>query len=314
MEYKDYYRILGVEKNATADEIRKTYRKLARKYHPDVNPNNKAAEERFKEVNEAYEVLSDADKRSKYDQLGANWQHFQQTGGDPNSFDWSQWFANAGQGGGQRVHTEYVNLNDLFGNQGGFSDFFQTIFGGNMSRGNTNSQGFFQQASDIEQPVEITLEEAYQGTARLLQIGQRRLEVKIPPGVQTGSRVRVSGEGQSGANGRTRGDLYLTITVREHPVFRQEGSNLHMKLPVDLYTLILGGEVTLQTIKGRSVSLKIPPETRPDRIFRLAGQGMPLLRNPSQYGDLYVEIQPIIPQGLSQKEKELFNQLAALRK
>jgi curved DNA-binding protein len=164
--------------NATADEIRKTYRKLARKYHPDVNPNNKAAVERFKEVNEAYEVLSDADKRSKYDQLGANWQHFQQAGGDPNSFDWSQWFANAGQGG-QRVHTEYVNLNDLFGNQGGFSDFFQTIFGGNMSRGNTNSQGFFQQASDIEQPVEITLEEAYQGTARLLQIGQRRLEVKI---------------------------------------------------------------------------------------------------------------------------------------
>jgi curved DNA-binding protein len=313
MDYKDYYRILGVKKDASADDIRKAYRKLARRFHPDVNPNNKEAEERFKEINEAYEVLADADKRRKYDQLGANWQRYQQAGGDANGFDWSQWAANASQGGGgQRVHTEYVDPNDLFGNSR-FSDFFESVFGGGGPRGSTYQRSFAQDGRDIEQPVEISLEEAYSGTLRILQTGQRRLEIKIPAGVQTGSRVRVAGEGEPSYDGGRPGDLYLVVTVAEHPVFKREDNDLHMLLPVDLYGLILGCEVTVQTLKGR-VSLKIPPETKTGRTLRLRGQGMPWLKDPTQYGDLYVEVQPVIPQNLTDKEKDLFKQLADIRK
>jgi len=312
MEYKDYYRILGVNKDASPEEIRRAYRRLARKYHPDVNPNNKEAEERFKEINEAYEVLADPEKRRKYDQLGANWQQFQEMGGDPSSFDWSQWFAGATPGGGGRVYTEYVDLGDLFGDSG-FSDFFRYIFGGGAPQGTRQRRGFAADGRDIEQPVEITLEEAYHGTTRIIQKGPRRIEVRIPPGVQTGSRVRVAGEGEPGHNGGRPGDLYLLITVLDHPVFKREGNDLRMRLPVDLYTLILGGEVTLQTLKGR-VSLKIPPETKSGQVFRLRGQGMPLLRDNSQYGDLYVEVEAVLPQGLSPAEKDLFRQLAALRR
>jgi len=160
--------------------------------------------------------------------------------------------------------------------------------------------------------VRISLEEAYHGTTRILQTGQRRLEVKIPPGVQTGSRVRVAGEGEPGPGGGPPGDLYLVITVSDHPVYRRDGADLHMTHPVDLYTMILGGETTVPTLKGR-VSLRIPPETKAGRVFRLRGQGMPLLKNPSQYGDLYVEVQPAIPEHLSEREKDLFRQLAELR-
>ena len=317
MEYKDYYRILGVDKKASADEIRKAYRRLARKYHPDVNPNDKSAEERFKEINEAYEVLSDPEKRQKYDQLGASWQRYQRMGGDPSGFDWSQWFAgpNPGQGTGQ-TYTEYVDLGDLFG-QGGFSEFFQSIFGGRSGTAtrtySTRQSPFTLDGQDIEQPVDIALDEAYHGTTRILQVGSKRLEVKIPPGVRTGSRVRVAGEGAPGSNGGRPGDLYLVITVREHPVFRRQGDDLRMTLPVDLYTLILGGEVTVNTLKGR-ISLTIPPETKAGQTFRLRGRGMPRLRKRGEYGDLYVEVQPLIPQRLTEKEKALFKELAAMRR
>jgi len=320
MEYKDYYRILGVSKDASQEEIRRAYRRLARKYHPDVNPNDKEAEERFKEINEAYEVLSDPAKRRKYDQLGAQWQRYQQMGGDPSGFDWSQWFAGARPGEGGTTYTyKYVDLDDLgdiFGDSG-FSEFFQFIFGGGprtrTSRSSTRRRVFTQGGRDIEIPVEISLEEAYHGTTRIVDVGGKRLEVKIPPGVQTGSRVRVAGKGEPGQGGGRPGDLYLMITVREHPRFKREGNNLRLRLPVDLYTLVLGGEVIVPTLKGQ-VSLKIPPETRAGQVFRLRGQGMPLLRNPSQHGDLYVEVQPIIPQKLSEREKDLFRQLAALRR
>jgi curved DNA-binding protein len=317
MDYKDYYRILGVNKDAGAEDIRKTYRRLARRYHPDVNPNNKDAEERFKEINEAYEVLGDPEKRKKYDELGSSWQRYQQAGGDPNGFDWSQWFAQGGPGGGsQRVYTEYVDLNDLFGGRGGnlgsFSDFFQSVFGGVPRGARTQQRGGGGASRDIEQPVEVSLEEAYSGTARILQTGQHRLEVRIPAGVQTGSRVRVAGEGERGRDGSQAGDLYLVITVTDHPTLKREGNDLQLTAPVDLYTLVLGGEVTIQTLKGR-VSLRIPPETKAGRTFRLRGQGMPLLRNPSEYGDLYIAVQAQLPQDLSNKEKDLFRQLAALR-
>jgi curved DNA-binding protein len=310
MEYKDYYRILGISKDAPPEEVRKAYRSLARKYHPDVNPNDKGAEEHFKEINEAYEVVRDPDKREKYDRLGANWSRYQQMGGDPHGFDWSQWFAGGQPGAGSgRVYTEQVDLNDLFGD-GGFSDFFQTIFGGGAGR--ARGRSFAIQGRDIEQPVTISLKEAFQGTTRILQTGQRRIEVKIPPGVRAGSRVRVAGEGQPGHNGGQPGNLYLIISTREHPAFRREGDDLHMRMPVDLYTAILGGEVLVQTLKGR-VSLKIPAGTDGGQIFRLRGQGMPSLRKPSQHGDLYVEIQPTVPQDLSEQEQKLFQQLADMR-
>ncbi|MBC7235464.1 MAG: J domain-containing protein [Chloroflexi bacterium] len=316
MEYKDYYRILGVDRNASQEEIRKAYRRLARKYHPDVNPNNKEAEERFKEINEAYEVLRDEEKRSKYDRLGADWQRYQQMGGEPGGFDWSRWYAQGPRG--QRVYTtEQIDLDDLF-SQSGFSDFFQSIFGGRApgmgtTMGGTGRRTFTMDGRDIEQPVEITLEEAYHGTTRVLQMADgRRLEVKIPPGVQTGSRIRVHGEGEPGYGGGQAGDLFLVVTVREHPRYKREGDDLHMEMPVDLYTLVLGGTITVPTLKGR-VELRIPPETKGDQVFRLRGQGMPKLRNPSEFGDLYVKVRPMIPQNLSERERELFRQLAALR-
>lgn len=313
MEYKDYYRILGVDKNATEQDIRQSYRKLARKYHPDVNPGNKEASEHFKEINEAYEVLRDEEKRKKYDQLGSNWTRYQQMGGDPGGFDWSEYFSGAGGAGGRQggAYTEYVDLNDLFG-QGGFSDFFQNIFGGAPGGSGRGMRQPSMTGRDYEQPVQITLEEAYSGTKRLVQTGQRRIEVSIPPGVRTGSRVRVSGEGAQGINGGPPGNLYLVIEVQPHPRFRREGNNLHITLPVDLYTMVLGGEVILTTLKGR-VSLRIPAESKSGRVFRLRGQGMPLLKDPSTFGDLYVEVRPRLPDSLSDKEKALFRELAALR-
>jgi len=312
MEYKDYYRVLGLRKDASPDDIRKAYRRLARKYHPDVNPNNKEAEERFKEINEAYEVLADAKKRRKYDHLGANWQRYQQMGGAPGGFDWTQWFAGAGTGPPRagRVRTEYVNLNEVF-EDSSFSDFFTSIFGGGRPR-ETRQRSMALDGRDLDQQVSITLTEAYRGTSRMVTSGTRRLEVKIPPGVETGSRVRVAGEGEPGHNGGRPGDLYLVISVVEDPRFRRKGSDLYLGVPVDLYTLVLGGEVTVETLKGRIV-LKIPPETKADRVFRLRGQGMPKLRKKDQHGDLYVEVKPIIPQKLDDEERELFRQLAALR-
>lgn len=316
MEYKDYYSTLGVSEDASQEEIRKAYRRLARKYHPDVNPNNEEAESRFKEINEAYEVLKDPEKRSKYDRLGTNWNRYQQAG-TQGGFDWSQWASQAAEGGRgrTRTYTTYGDMDDLFG-EGGFSDFFQFIFGGGGPvRGATRQRQqtpFAQGGRDVEHPVEITLEEAYEGTTRVLQVGERRLEVKIPPGVREGSRVRVASAGEPGRGGGTSGDLYLVVSVRDHPTFEREGDDLHMELSVDLYTLILGGEVIVDTMDGR-LSLSIPPETKGGQTFRLRDKGMPNLREPSQHGDLYVTVRAAVPQNLNSEEKELFRQLAGMR-
>jgi curved DNA-binding protein len=309
MEYKDYYKTLGVGKNATADEIKKAYRKLARKHHPDVNPGDKKAEERFKDINEAYEVLGDPSKRARYDQLGSSYQEWQQHGA-PEGFDWGRW--TSGAPGGTR--TEYSgNLDDLFG-QGGlgdFSDFFNAIFGG-ASAGGTRRRAAPRRGQDYTQPVEVTLEEAYAGTTRLLQADNRRLEVKIPAGVKTGSRVRVRGEGGAGRAGGDQGDLYLKVDVLPHAVFERVGDDLHCDVTVDLYTAILGGSVSVPTLKG-ALTLKIPPETQNGRTFRLKGQGMPSLGSKDAYGDLLVKVQVKLPQDLSEKEKDLFKELARLR-
>jgi curved DNA-binding protein len=334
MEYKDYYQILGVSRDASEKEIKKAYRKLARKYHPDMNEGNKNAEERFKEINEAYEVLSDPDKRKLYNQFGADWKQWQRAGGRPEDFDWSQYGAGrpgAGRqpGGGPYVHYGNVeDLEDIFGGAGGFSDFFQQLFGGFAQqrgggspfgdlRGGPYSRAQTRQrphrGRDYEQPVEVTLREAYTGTTRLLQLDDRRLEVKIPPGARDGTRVRIAGAGSPGSGGATSGDLYLVVEVRPDPRFEREGDDLHTTAPVDLYVALLGGEVPVPTLDGRSVMLRIPPETQNGQTFRLRDRGMPMLNRPDQHGDLYVEVEVELPEKLSEKEKQLFQELKALR-
>jgi curved DNA-binding protein len=322
MEYQDYYKVLGVDNKATEAQIKKAYRKLARELHPDMNPGNKKAEERFKQINEAYEVLSDPEKRRKYDQLGASYQQYQRMGGDPRGFDWSQWMGGfGGQPGGVRV--EYSNLNDLFGGAGDFSDFFTSVFGG-MGQGASQRGGRRARSSvhespnvnmrgrDSEQEVEITLEEAFTGTTRILQRDGQRLEVKIPAGARTGTKVRLAGQGATGFSGGPAGDLYLVVKVLPHETFERDGDDLRCELPVDLYMAVLGGEAAVHTL-GSDVRLKIPPETQSGRVIRLAGQGMPKLRDPQARGDLKVQVRVMLPQRLTARERELFQELAKLR-
>jgi curved DNA-binding protein len=311
MEYRDYYRVLGVDKNANEKEIKRAFRRLARKHHPDVNPNDPQAEERFKEVNEAYEVLSDPEKRQKYDQLGADWQRWQRGGGRPGDFDWGQWTSGAPGGG---VHVRYgtpEDLEDLFGGSSPFSDFFSQIFGG--MGGNPGGGGFQyqmrpQRGQDYEQPVEITLQEAFHGTARMLEKDGQRLEVKIPAGAKTGTKVRMSGQGGAGGAGAPAGDLYLRVTVLPDQRFERKGKDLHAKVPVDLYTLVLGGELQVPTMTG-NVVLTVPAGTQNGRTFRLRGKGMPDLRQKDEYGDLYAKVEVRLPKRLTQRQKELFEEL-----
>ena len=313
MEYKDYYQILGVGRDATEDEIKRAYRRLARKYHPDVNPGDKEAEERFKEINEAYEVLSDPEKRRKYDQLGAAWREWERMGGRPGDFDWSQWVSAAP--GGQRVYVRYgtaEDLEDLFGGSSPFSDFFTQIFGGlGGAPGGFEFRTRPRRGQDLEQEVEISLEEAYHGTTRLLQKDGRRLQVKIPPGAYTGLRIRMAGEGGPGAAGGQPGDLYLRVRVAPHPRFERRGDDLYTTVPVDLYTAVLGGKVRVETLAG-PVMLTIPPGTQNGQTFRLRGKGMPKLRQKGQYGDLYARVEVRLPTRLTPRQRELFEELRRL--
>ncbi len=311
MDYKDYYKILGVPRTADEKEIKKTYRRLARQTHPDVNPGDKAAEARFKEINEANEVLSDPEKRRKYDELGQNYQQWQQTGGGPGGFDWSQ--GAAGPGRGTRV--EYGDLNDLFGGAGGsgFSDFFESLFGG-MGAGPGAMRGAQPggHSRDMEHEVDISLEEAFRGGARIVEMDGKRLEVKIPAGVKTGSRVRVAGEAMAGGKSGGRGDLYLRIKVLPHATFERRDDDLHCEVPVDLFAALLGGEVRVPTLSG-PLALRIPAGTQAGRAFRLAGQGMPRLRAPQERGDLYAKVRVMLPEKLDDREQKLVREWAALR-
>jgi curved DNA-binding protein len=303
MEYKDYYRILGVDRGATQAEIKRAYRRLARELHPDVKPGDKAAETRFKEINEAYEVLGDAQKRAKYDRVGASWQQWQRAGQDPGSFDWSS-FASAGG--------SHVDLGDLFGGAGAFSDFFNALFGG-MGSPRARSSDRPSRGQDVTQSVEITLEEAFSGTTRVLERSGRRIRATIPAGAADGTRIRLSGLGASGVGARRTGNLYLVISVADHETFRRDGDDLHVEVPVDLYTAVLGGDVDVPTMEGR-VRLRVPAGTQWGQVFRLRGRGMPKLRNASQRGDLYAKTMIQIPTKLSLEERGLFNQLLDLQK
>jgi len=309
MEYKDYYKALGVEKTATAEQIKKAYRKLARQHHPDVNPNDPEAERKFKEVNEANEVLSDADKRKKYDQLGADWQRYEQQGagrgpaggrGTPGGggFDWSQY---AQGGGGGRP----------FGDESGdFSDFFGSIFGNMGGSGGRSARPGAGQ--DYQAELELGLEEAYQGGPRTITVNGKNLRLNVKPGVADGQTIRLRGQGGPGRNGGPDGALLLTFRLAPDARYARTGNDLTQDVPVDLYTALLGGEQTVATL-GSPVKIKIKPETPSGTRLRLRGKGFPVYDQAGQFGDLYLRLTIALPQHLTDEEKELFGQLAALR-
>jgi curved DNA-binding protein len=325
MEFKDYYATLGVTKTATDKELKQAYRKLARKHHPDVNPGDKAAEAKFKEINEAYEVLGDPDKRRKYDELGANWRMYEQAqqqgqgwpggapsggfGGAPGG-EGGAWTINMGGPGGYRTMSE-DEMREMFGNEDPFSDFFKTFFGGGGGaadpRGRTGRAPRSQKGRDIEHEVELTLEEAYHGAMRRISIKlgghARSVDVRIPPGVKDGSRVRASGEGESGSNGGASGDLFLRVHIRPHPVFERQGDDLHTKVQVPVTTAVLGGEAQVPTITG-TVRLKVPETTQPGQVFRLKGHGMPVVAKADAKGDLYATIDVQLPRALTRDQRQ----------
>ncbi len=297
MDYKDYYKILGVDRKASDDDIRKAYRDLAKKYHPDRNPNNKQAEERFKEINEAYQVLSDSKKRQHYDRLGSDYSQWQRRGGTPGDFNWGEY--GGGFPGGARVNME--DLEDILGGAGGgFSDFFRTIFG------TRDAESARARAQGYQQPLQITVEEAYKGTTRLIQSDGKQKQVRIPAGVRTGSKVRVAGAGPNGA------DLYLIVDVTDDSRFELRGNDLHTSATVSVFTATLGGEADVETLDGK-IKLNIPAGTQPEQVFRLAGRGMPNLKNSSQKGDLYVRLKVQIPKYLSAKQRELLEEASRLK-
>jgi curved DNA-binding protein len=300
VEYKDYYKILGVPKAATEKEIKAAYRKLARKYHPDMNPGNPKAEAKFKDINEANEVLSDKAKRRRYDQLGADWASFPSGGG-----------GEAWPGGRVRV-----DMSGGFGEHdlGGFSDFFRTFFGGAGGGGGFEEAFAERPGADLEQTVELSLRDVLRGTTRTVDVGggrgHRRVEVKIPPGVREGSRVRVAGEG-GGEPGRPRGDLYLRVHITPDAKFERKGDDLQTTITVPLSTAVLGGEVEVPTLEG-PVGIKVPPGTAPGQTFRLRGHGLPRLEAGGGRGDVLASLGVAIPKKLNSRARELFEELRGL--
>ena len=322
MEFKDYYATLGVPKSASEKEVKQAFRKLARKYHPDVNPGDKSAEARFKEVNEAHEVLSDPEKRRKYDELGANWRMYeqaQQAGGGQAPF--GTWSAHTGPGGGQyRTMTE-EEMRDLFGTEDPFSDFFKTFFGGfEAEPGRRPSRGRGarpRSGRDVEHELELSLEEAFNGVTKRFSLQQsgghtRTVDVRIPAGVKDGSRVRVSGEGEHGEAGASSGDLYLRIRLRPHPTFERNGDDLHTKVAIPVTTAVLGGEAEVPTLDGRSLRLRVPPLTQSGQVFRLRGQGMRRLGKTTDRGDLYATADVQLPRSVTPEQRTHWEALAAL--
>ena len=332
MEFKDYYSTLGVAKTATEKEIKQAYRKLARKHHPDVNPGDKSAEARFKELNEAYEVLGDPAKRRKYDELGANWRMYEQAGaagaagspfgGGPGG--WNVHFEGGGApGGGFRTMTP-EEMREMFGDQDPFSDFFHTFFGGQVDpddagrRGRAARARASSQGRDVESEITLTLEDAFHGTTKQLSIKTdghaRTVPVRIPPGVTDGSRVRVSGEGEHGTGGAQSGDLYLRIRLAPHPRFERKGRDLHTRVPVPLTTAVLGGEVDVTTLAGRALRLRIPPLTQNGQVLRLKGHGMPAIGKSDEVGDLYATVDVELPRELTPEQRAHYEELKKLDK
>jgi molecular chaperone DnaJ len=332
MAGKDYYSLLGVSRTATDKDIKQAYRRLARQYHPDVNPGNKSAEEKFKAINEAHDVLSDPDKRRKYDQYGENWQHGDQYAEAARQQSNPRWNFNQQPGGEQTAEFEEGDLESIFGN----------LFGNRRGGASGTRTSRVRQGEDIEYALEVSLEEAFNGTLRNISIQSeepcsacrgtgriqnlacsvcrgagvvpqvKRIEVKIPAGVDNDSRIRIAGKGRPGSGGGPAGDLYLLISVKQHNLFERKGDDIFLTLQVPLTKTVLGGEIQVPTLRGTKLALKIPPETQNERVFRLTGQGMPHLGSPSR-GDLLVSVKVKLPTGLSSEERALFIKLNELR-
>ncbi len=291
MEFKDYYKILGVAKTASADEIKKAYRKLAVKHHPDKNLHDKLAEAKFKEINEANSVLSDSDKRKKYDELGENWQH------QPHSQR------------GAEYNRPYAN-NEEF-REGDFSDFFESIFGGRFNGGNQGRQRATK-GEDYNVEMQISLEESYSGTTRNVELHHQKLQLKIKPGVTDGQVLRLKGKGGKGMNGGQDGDVYITTHVAEHPYYKIKDYDLYCDVAVDLYTAVLGGKTLIKTLRN-SMKINIDKETDNGKVLRLKGLGMPKYNKENEFGDLYATVNIDIPKNLSTKEIELFRELSNIK-
>jgi curved DNA-binding protein len=302
MDFKDYYKILGVDKKASMDEIKKAYRKLALKYHPDKNPNNKAAEEKFKEINEANDVLSDLEKKKKYDEIGDNLNHYRQQGKPEDSFDWSRWSA-----GNQRQSGSFYS-DDTFGGESDFSSFFESMFGGGTHRRNTPKM----KGHDYRAEIVVSLEDAYNGTSSRIEVNGKTLQMKLKPGIKNGQVLRIKERGGPGVNGGPKGDIYLTLIIPQHPHFERKEDDLYCDTPVDLYTAVLGGKQLIITLKG-NIRIDIPAGTDNGKVLRLKGLGMPRFDKPTEFGDLYAKVSIILPKKLSEKEIALFKELNKIR-
>lgn len=312
MEFKDYYATLGVPKTASEKEIKQAFRRLARKLHPDVNPGDKAAEARFKEVNEANEVLSNPETRQKYDELGSNWRMYEQAQarGGPSPFGGGA--GRPGAGGGFRTMTE-EEMNEMFGDSHPFSDFFNTFFGGGGASGPSRPSRRARAGRDVEHEIELTLEDAYRGATRRLvpQGGGRSVDVRIPAGVGDGSRVRVAGEGEPGTGGAAGGDLFLRVRLTPHSSFERKGQDLYVNVVVPVTTAVLGGHVEVPTLAGPSARLRVPPLTQNGQVFRLKGYGMPTVGSDVK-GHLFARVDAQLPRTLSAEAKEHYAALAKL--
>jgi curved DNA-binding protein len=306
MDFKDYYSILGVNKNATDDDIKKAYRKLAQKFHPDKNKGDKTAEEKFKDISEAYEVLKDADKRRKYDNLGSSWNRYRSTGSN-TGFNWADWEA---QNSSERK--KKTSFGDMFDQGGGgfYSDFFEKIFGSGFGK----SRGFNptpKQGEDFKTEVDISLEEAYKGTSRIIKVNKEKIELKLKQGITDGTVLKISGKGTTGRNGGANGNLLIQVNVKPHPDVEQKELDLYQNIMVDLYTALLGGNIKVKTFSG-TVQINISPETQTGKLLKLKGLGMPDYVSDNK-GDLYLKVQIQLPENLSLEEKKLFEQLRKIR-
>ncbi len=340
MEYKDYYKVLGLEKSASAADIKKTFRKLARQHHPDVNPNDTGSADRFREMNEAYEVLGDPDKRKKYDEYGSHYKDYEQwvkAGGEKTGVPFETYmnaqrepaagarprggaYAYPGSGAASYTNVNPEDLQDVFGNDSPYSDFFYDLFGANGRGASSSGVAGPRKGRDVETEVTISLPEAFAGAKRTLELADepgktRRLEVSIPAGVDNGSRVRLAGLGEVGRNGGPKGDLYLNVMVEPHPFLERKGADLHTKVNVPLTTAILGGEVPLPTITGKRLALKIAPYSQNGSSLRLRGQGMPrsIGKGDGERGDLLAQVNVQLPTNLTIQDREALEAFALLR-
>jgi curved DNA-binding protein len=307
MTYRDYYKDLGISKGASASDVKKAFRKLAIKYHPDKSGGDKRAEEKFKDINEAHEVLSDPEKRKKYDQFGADWKQYEAAGAAPGGFDWSK-YANQNGGGSQRGR---VNAGGTVFDDQDVNNLFEVLFG-ERSAYERSTRNVVLRGEDLDAEAILSLEEAYHGASRLIQLDGQTIKVAIKPGVANGQKLKVSGKGGRGSGGGPNGDFYFTVKIAPNSTFERRGNDLHRILPVELYTAVLGGKARIETLKG-SIDVNIPRGTPNGKELKLTGLGMPVYGSKAAFGNLLVEVKISLPKKLSEEEFGLFQKLSLIR-